>query len=250
MLASGNLTTVTDPSGNTRSFGYTGNSLVQTATDGKGNPALKNTYTATAITEQQDARALASHASYATLLSYQNQTVGGVQMVVASGTDRAGNAISVTSLQANGATIASTTALGNGQLLAIERQYDGYSNLTSETTYGRGDGLQLRQGQHHELQLRRQRQHRHARSRRSTPPMSSRSRAASTATAGTCSARPLPGTATGFGPVAQAGRSWTSVDADNTLQTATDPFGQTTGVSYLTGTIHGLPTPSPTSSET
>src|SRR5262249_10287119 len=158
-------------------------------------------------------------------------------VVVASGTDRAGNAISYTSLQANGALIGSQTALSSGQVQWMQRVYDGFSNILSETTF--------------------------------TGPSASSSHGNTTTYTydgnGNCLTEVTPLDATGVfalsrsfdgngnklyeavyeGPssgFAQGAGNKTSYTyyGDNSLHTVTDPFGQVTTLTYLAGSVHGL----------
>ena len=134
-VTGGNLQSVKDACNNPRTFAYTGASLMQSGTDGKGKTVFVNTYTGTEVTKQRDARALASELCYGTELSYQKTTQDAVAVVVTSGTDRGGNAISYTSLQANGAIVATQTELSSGQVQTIQRTYDGFNHVLTETTF-------------------------------------------------------------------------------------------------------------------
>jgi RHS repeat-associated protein len=238
-VTGGNLVKVVDPAANTRTFFYTGASLMQSAVDGNGNTAFYNTYTGTQVTKQQDARALASHQSYGTILSYTNETQGGVAVVVASGTDRAGNAISYTSLQANGATISSQIALSSGQIQAVERSYDGFNNLLAETVYaGASSGYSSGMGNTTTYAY-----DGNGNCITQTTPLGGSiifaiSRSFDSA-GNKLSEAFYEGSAASF--TQGAGNSWTYVyNADNSLHTATDPFGQVTRLTYVSGAIAGL----------
>ncbi len=131
----GNLKQVTDVMGHPVVFAYTGASFIETIVDARGNTAVKNIYTNGQVTFQQDARALATQQSYGTTLSYQNQTIGGVPMVVTTVTDRAGHAIAYQTLASNGALVNTQYDLGQGHTQVESRTYDAFNNILTETIY-------------------------------------------------------------------------------------------------------------------
>jgi len=237
-VTGGNLTSLVDVCGNPRTFAYTGVSLMQSGVDGNGVTVFSNTYTGAQVTKQQDARAIAGGQQYGTTLGYQNTTQGGVAVVVASGADRAGNAISLTSLQSNGTTIATQTALGQGQIEAVQRSYDGFSNLLSETRYvgpqvgyTAGAGVTTTytySGRNCTSEV--------------TPLGSGLVHAISRGFDGNGNKlfeAAYEGPATGFSP--GAGNTWSyTYTTNNALQTLTDPLGRTTRLTYTPGAIQGL----------
>jgi len=133
--ANGDLTGMVDPCNNSRSFTYTGASLMVSATDGLGNTVFQNTYTNAQVTRQQDARALKAGQTYGTSFSYQSTTLNGIPVMVATGTDMAGNAYSVTTATSTGTCITRSQALSSGQTYAQYNTYDGNSNLTGRIVY-------------------------------------------------------------------------------------------------------------------
>jgi RHS repeat-associated protein len=127
---------VTDVMGGTRTFNYTGASLIETIIDQRGNTAVKNTYTNGRVTFQQDARALAAHASYGITLGYTTGTTpDGLPTTIATMTDRAGHVVVYTTLQANRALLSVRYDLGDGNVQVESMTYNGFNVVTSRTRY-------------------------------------------------------------------------------------------------------------------
>lgn len=237
-VTGGDLVAMVDVCGNGRTFTYTGASLMQSGVDGNGNTVFRNSYTGNQVTLQQDARAIADGQSYGTTLAYQNVTQNGVALIVTSGHDRAGNAISYTSLQANGTTIATQTDLGQGQIEAVQRSFDGFSNLLSETRYlGPQAGYAVGQGVTTTYNYS---------GRNCTGEVTALGGGIVQATSRGFDAEGnrlyearYEGAASDYAP--GAGNRWSyAYAADNSLLSITDPLGRTTRLTYVAGTIHGL----------
>lgn len=131
----GNLHSMTDVMGNSRTFNYTGESLVETIVDENGNTALKNVYTDGKVTFQQDGRALAAGETYGSSFQYQVITENGIEIVVTDYVDRAGNQVQYKTVKANGNTLSEVYQLGNEKIRKVTHTYDGFNNKLTETIY-------------------------------------------------------------------------------------------------------------------
>lgn len=237
-VTGGDLVSLVDVCGHARTFAYTGASLMESGVDGNGVTVFRNTYAGARVTRQQDARAIAAGQSYGTTLAYQDTTLGGAAVIVASGQDRAGNAISLTSLKANGTTVAQQTSLSAGQIEAIQRSYDAFNNLLSEAryvgpqaSYTAGAGVTTTytySGPNQTSAV--------------TPLDATIVSAVSRGFDGngnTLFEALYEGPASGFAP--GAGNRWTyTYYPGNALHTVTDPLGRTTTLTYASGAVQGL----------
>jgi len=134
-----NSLTFTDARGHNRTFNYVvgSASLIATIIDFSGVTAVQNTYNGEGqVSFQQDARALASHATYGTTLTYTPTTVGdGVAGVTTAMTDRMGNQSTYSSVAANGNLLNETYNLNATQIYGLVRTYDGFNNILSSAEY-------------------------------------------------------------------------------------------------------------------
>lgn len=136
LYTNGDLTTFTDVAGGTRQFTYHPGSLMWTATDQCGDTFITNLYDAqNRVIQQKDGRAAASGQNYFITFAYQDQTIGGVDYLQTTVTDRMGHVTVSLSVKVTLNTISESHTLANGDVWRVLRTFDGVGNLVAETAY-------------------------------------------------------------------------------------------------------------------
>lgn len=136
LYTNGDLTTFTDVAGKTRLFTYHPRSLMWTAVDQCGDTFITNLYDPKdRVIQQKDGRAVASGQDYFITFAYQDQTVGGVDYVQTTVTDRMGYVAVYLSVKVTLNTVSEVHTLAAGGVWRMLRAFDGVSNLLSETVY-------------------------------------------------------------------------------------------------------------------
>lgn len=137
-----NLTAVTNVMGKNRTFEYYDNSRVKAITDENGHTFIKNVYDSEGrVIFQQDARAIDEGKDYGSTFSYTEAVEDGLEIIVTNLTDRSGNTIQFKSYKTSKCMKNSISQLGTGIIKRIERTYDGFANLLSETVYEGAESL-------------------------------------------------------------------------------------------------------------
>ncbi|MDD2400847.1 MAG: DUF6531 domain-containing protein, partial [Clostridia bacterium] len=141
-----NLTTITNTMDKYRTFEYDDNSHIKSITDENGHTFIKNVYDNEGrVTFQQDARAVAEGKSYGNAFSYAVAVEDNLEMIVTDFTDRSGNIAKFKSYKTSKCMKCAVYQLGEGTIRRIDRTYDGFNNILSETVY-EGSESQYRDG--------------------------------------------------------------------------------------------------------
>lgn len=132
----GDLTCFTDMNNNNIIFTYCSKSLMKTTVDVDGYTFITNTYdSCNRVVTQKDARAVADSAGYQTQFVYTDITYNGVDCLQTDVTDRMGITTTTINQKANLTTLYSKVDVGNGNIQAVYKSYNGNNQLSSYTAY-------------------------------------------------------------------------------------------------------------------
>ncbi|TAJ02458.1 RHS repeat-associated core domain-containing protein [Pectobacterium versatile] len=134
--ANGDLISFTDMNNKTMSFTYYARSFMRTTVDVDGYTFITNTYdNKNRVITQKDARATAHGENYQTTFTYQDITYNGVDCLQTDFTDRLGVTTRTINQKANLTTLYSKIDIGNGNIQAIYKSFNGNNQLASVTVY-------------------------------------------------------------------------------------------------------------------